>query len=125
MNYSNEIDLDHERFVDATVNVINTSNLKTSVEVRGFTGISIERPTMLTRNAMKPRSYAFICTKKDAKVKLHHKLLFEHGRREPGDFLVWYGEKNSSNGKLHIDFHRQLKLTYILVRVNVRTFYFV
>lgn len=125
MNYSNEIELDHERFVDATVNVMNASHLKTKIEVRGFSGIEFGGYGSHARKAIKPRSYAFICTQKDAKEKSQQKLLIEHGAREANDFLVHYRQINSSNGRLSIDFHDpHLKLTYILVRVNVRTFYF-
>lgn len=111
--------------MDATINVMNASNLKTSIEVRGFTGINMERPTVLTKNAIKPRSYAFICTEKDVKGKSEHRTLFKYGEREPGDFLILYTEKNSSNGKLPLSFYdREVKITHILVRVNVRIFHF-
>lgn len=121
MNYSNEIDLEHERFVDATVNVINASNLKSSVEVRGFAGVQLEGISLLNRNPLKPRSYAFICTQKDAKEKAQSKRLIEFGKRTPGDILIQYQRLDSSNGKLNLHFDDpSVKLTHILVMVDVR-----
>lgn len=124
MDYSKEIDVDHQRFVDATINVLNATNFTSSIEVRGFRGINIDGITMLIRTKqVKPRSYAFICTEKAAKVKSQQKPLIEFGERVPNDFLIAYRREHSNNGKLHLNFHdSNLKLNYIVVSIDVCIF---
>lgn len=122
MDYSKEIDVDHQRFVDATINVLNATNFTSSIEVRGFQGINIDGITMLIGSKqVKPRSYAFICTQNDAKVKSQQKPLIEFGKRMPGDFLIRYRRDYSENGKIYFNFHDPyIKLTHIIVYVDVR-----
>lgn len=124
MDYSKKIDVDHQRYVDATINVLNATNFTSSIEVRGFRGINIDGITMLIRSKqVKPRSYAFICTQKEAKLKSQQKPLIEFGERVPNDFLISYRREHSDDGKLHLNFHdSNLKLTYIVVSVDVRIF---
>lgn len=128
MDYSKEIDVDHQRFVDATVNILNATNFTSSIEVRGFQGINIDGITLLILpKQIKPRSYAFICTQNDVTLKsqvlIQQKPLIEFGKRVAGDFLIRYRRQYSNNGKLNIDFHDPyIKLTNIIVYVDVRIF---
>lgn len=128
MNHSSlmsEFDVDRQHFVDATIDVINASNLMSSVEVRGFSGIDIFGLTILGRlKRLKPRSYAFICTQNDVKEKSQQKPLVEFGKRMPDDILIQYRREYSNKGNLKLDFHDPyLNITYVLVNVNVRISY--
>lgn len=123
MDYSKEIDVDRQHFVDATITVMNATNFTSSVEVRGFGGISIDGISiLLPSKQVKPRSYAFICTQIDREKKLQPKPLIEFGTRMQDDFLLQYRREYSNNRKLSFHFYDQyLNITYILVKVNVRT----
>lgn len=102
-------------FVDATVHVINATNFASSVEIRGFEGL----------RGLKPRSYSFICTQNDAKELSQQRPLIEFGKREPDDILIQYRNEYSNNGRLSMHFNdTDIKLTYILVHVSVRTCHF-
>lgn len=120
MDYSNDItDENHDRFVDATIDVVNATNLKSSMEIRGFQGIRIDGISLLGR--VKPRSYAFLCKQNNIKEKSWKKYLIQFGKRLPNDFLVRYQSEHSKDGTLRLDFHDpSIKLNYISVAVNVR-----
>lgn len=120
MDYSNDItNENHDRFVDATIDVVNATNLKSSMEIRGFQGIRIDGISLLGR--VKPRSYAFLCTQNSIKEKSWKKYLIQFGKRLPNDFLVRYQSEHSKDGTLRLGFHDpSIKLNYISVAVNVR-----
>lgn len=121
MDYSNDIDKgSHERFVSATIHVVDATNLTSSVLIRGFQGIRIDGLSLLGR--VKPRSFAFICTHGNGKWM--KKPLIHWGKRLSDDFLVRFQSEHSIDGKLRFNFHDPLiKLNYISVTVNVGTFY--
>lgn len=120
MDYSNDLDGNHERFLDATIDVVNATNLTSSIEIRGFEGIRIDGLSALGR--VKPSSYAFMCTQNDAKEKMLSRRLIQFGERLPNDFLVRFQSERSKDGTLRLDFHDPyINLNYISVVVNVRT----
>lgn len=110
-----------KRFMSATINVINATNLTSSVKIRGYVGSSFDLHETITT---KPRSYALICTKTDAKSKSRKRHLIEVGDRLSSGFIVRGQNERSHKGKLTIDFYEPLvKFTYISVAANVRNIY--
>lgn len=106
--------------MDAIIDAVNATNFTTSIEIQGFQGIRINALSVVGR--VKPRSYAFICTRHDAKENISKKRLIQFGKRLPGDFVVRYQIENSKDGKIQLDFHDPfIKLNYISIAVNVRT----
>lgn len=126
MDHSKDFNMDMnvapKHFVDATLNVFNATNLTSSIEVRGFRGINMgDYMYNLNLPNRKPRSYAFICTQNDDKMKSPRNALIEHGKRATDDFLIHYRqERCDNNGMLSFNFHDpNLKLTHIVVNVDV------
>lgn len=112
-----------DRYVSATVNVINATNLTSTVEIKGLNGYNFDSNGQ-TYNVIKSRSYAFICTERMTKSKSHQKHVIEFGQRIPNDFVVRFQYENSDEGKLNLDFHDpNIIITYILVAVDVRIQY--
>lgn len=107
-----------QRFLNATINVLNATNLTSTVAIRGNAGSNFDLYQTITT---KPRSYALICTKNDAKLKSWKKRLIEVGDRlSESGFVVRGQNEFSHKGKLTLDFYEPLvKFTYISVTVNV------
>lgn len=109
-----------DRYVSATVKVINARNLTSTVEIKGLGGHYFDMDGN-TYDDLPARSYAFICTEQMAKRKSHQKRVIEFGKRMPGDFVVRFQRENSNEGKLSLDFHDPtIKINYVLVAVDVR-----
>lgn len=104
--------------MSSTINVINATNLTTSVELDGVTDLDYDPEGSWSPS--KPRAYAFICTETEAKIKSQRKRLIEFGERLPDDFVVRLQDERSYRGRLNLDFHdSRIKIHYISVNVNV------
>lgn len=131
ISYSKGIDSVSNRFVSATLNIQNGTDLKTFVEVRGFPGIKSDHFDamfhILGRKLFKPRSYALICANtKSNKVKLLQRSR-HWGKRLPNDLLLRLETKRvtASIGKIpkHTFQYDDTKININYVELNVNVSY--
>lgn len=112
-----------DRYVSATVDVMNATNLTSTVEIKGLPGLNFDTYGH-EYHPITSRSCAFICTEKVTKITSHRMHVIEFGQRIPNDFVVRFEHRHSNKGKLNVDFHDpNIKISYILVAVDVRIRY--
>lgn len=130
IEFSKYVDLNRNRFVNATVLIQNATNFISTIEISGLPGIKLDLDNQLIQlldfNIIKARSYALICTQNTEKHSNQTRRIYEYGNRENGDFLVHFQNEyvNASKAKIstiNFDFEDlTVKISNVVLVSDVR-----
>lgn len=129
IQFSREIDVMKNRSVDATVQIQNSTDFISTIQIMGVPLLKFEDVNdlglLFEHKFIKPRSSALICTEQIQREQSHKEWIFKFGTRKPGDFLVHFQNeygivKKLKRPEITFDFQdSQVNITYLVLTSNV------